>query len=278
MDNHHTNSTMNDNASVSSHSRSYSGYSTYSAGTSYTFHTVAESSVAQVFGSNKIKFHGRRKELDTLHGIYSDVCGRHKERDSEVQRNASNGNSNTHSNKGSLSDSHLQQEIQIPDHHSVASTTSVSTGTPSVMRKVALLSGISGCGKSAVVRQFIKELRSKPDASIDDEEEKTSDTEIVDGKPKNPSNHTRGRLSSKYSSINREIRQPLFLAGKFDELAGTDPFSAMVEAFGGLAPLLLEGRIARYEDDNTDSGNNEFEEDLARIRNDVKASLRPEDV
>ena len=277
MDNH-TNSTMNDNASVSSHSRSYSGYSTYSAGTSYTFHTVAESSVAQVFGSNKIKFHGRRKEIDTLHGIYSDVCGRHKERDSEVQGNTSNGNSNTHSNKSSVGDSHLQQEIQIPDHQSVASKSSVSTSTPSIMRKIALLKGISGCGKSAVVRQFIKELRTKPDANIDGEQEKTEEAEKANGKPKNTSNHTRGRLSSKYSSINREIRQPLFLAGKFDELAGTDPFSAMVEAFGGLAPLLLEGRIARYEDDNTDGENNEYQEDLTRIKKDVKASLRPEDV
>ena len=69
--------------------------------------------------------------------------------------------------------------------------------------------------------------------------------------------------------------EPLFLSGKFDELAGANPYSALVEAFTGLTSLLLEGRI---EEDSQHSDRNEYARDLIRIQRDVKVGLRPEDV
>ena len=231
---------MNDNASVSSNS--FSGFSAYSAGTSYTSHTVTESTVAQIFGSTKVKFHGRQKELDVLHGIYNEVCGGHSGRDNTNAKNES--------------EPHIQIPDNIPDYHSTASASksSVSTSTPSVIRKVALVSGISGAGKSALVRHFIKELRQT----------------------KNGIGHESGNENE-----NNGVHaiEPLFLHGKFDELAGgADPFSAIVEAFTGLVPLLLEGRTVIDNEDDDDDMHNEFGKDLVRIQKDVRNSLRPDDM
>ena len=242
---------MNDNASVSSNS--FSGFSAYSAGTSYTSHTVTESTVAQIFGSTKVKFHGRQKELDVLHGIYNEVCGGHSGRDNTNAKNES--------------EPHIQIPDNIPDYHSTASASksSVSTSTPSVIRKVALVSGISGAGKSALVRHFIKELR---------------ETQKKDKKTKTDGDDGIGHESgNENENDGAHTIEPLFLHGKFDELAGgADPFSAIVEAFTGLVPLLLEGRTVIDNEDDDDDMHNEFGKDLVRIQKDVRNSLRPDDM
>ena len=71
---------------------------------------------------------------------------------------------------------------------------------------VAIVGGSSGTGKSTLVKQFVDELREKsrlPGASC----------------------------------------VPFFIDGKYDELAGADPFSGIVEAFNGFAKGLMEGDV-----------------------------------
>jgi predicted ATPase len=68
---------------------------------------------------------------------------------------------------------------------------------------VAMIRGLSGTGKSTLVKKFVGDL-------------------------------------DKQSKCTGGPKQPLFLAGKYEELSGADPFSAIVEAFSGLAATLLQ--------------------------------------
>lgn len=201
-----------DNASTSS--PSISGFSTYTSDTGY--HTVCESSMAKIFGSAKVQFHGREKELKVLREIYAEVCRRDHPKQAkqsqpeETPQDAGANGDNDNVPGGEPNDKEATREKQ--------------------RRSVAFVSGISGTGKSALIREFVQNL---------------STTTGVPG--------------------------PLFLTGKFDELAGADPFSAIVEAFGGLATMLLDdGEMLENTTDYT--------EDLIRIQRDVKRYLRKEDM
>jgi len=68
---------------------------------------------------------------------------------------------------------------------------------------VAIVGGTSGTGKSTLIKQFQHELREK-------------------------SKHANGPC------------MPFFIEGKFDELVGADPFSAIVEAFTGFAEDMIQ--------------------------------------
>ncbi len=76
--------------------------------------------------------------------------------------------------------------------------------------KVAIIKGLSGTGKSTLVKRFVEEL----------EEQRNS---------------------------TGSVRVPLFLHGKYDELVGTDPFSGIVEAFDRFANDLVSGKKEELE-------------------------------
>jgi predicted ATPase len=172
--------------------------------------------MAKIFGSAKVQFHGREKELKVLREIYAEVCRRDHPKQAkqsqpeETPQDAGANGDNDNVPGGEPNDKEATREKQ--------------------RRSVAFVSGISGTGKSALIREFVQNL---------------STTTGVPG--------------------------PLFLTGKFDELAGADPFSAIVEAFGGLATMLLDdGEMLENTTDYT--------EDLIRIQRDVKRYLRKEDM
>jgi len=215
---------------LASETNTISGFSTRSVDTDY--HTIVPSSVKKVFGTAKVKFYGRGKELELLHEVYREVCG--KERignNAELKRrDSTTSNASTIANQA--------QKMKESRRNSATSTACSSVcdsqSTPSdrhrtleqFTRNTALVSGVSGSGKSALVMQFIDDLRNRKDG----------------------------------------MNEPLFLAGKFDEMTGTDPFSAIVEAFSVLTSILVEGE------------NIIFAEDLVRIRKDVQENLDQEDV
>ena len=215
---------------LASETNTISGFSTRSADTDY--HTIVPSSVKKVFGTAKVKFYGRGKELESLHEVYREVCG--KERignNAELKRrDSTTSNASTIANQA--------QKMKESRRNSATSTACSSVcdsqSTPSdrhrtleqFTRNTALVSGVSGSGKSALVMQFIDDLRNRKDG----------------------------------------MNEPLFLAGKFDEMTGTDPFSAIVEAFSVLTSILIDGE------------NSIFAEDLVRIRKDVQENLDQEDV
>eukprot|EP00980_Cylindrotheca_fusiformis_P027863 scaffold22560_cov135-Cylindrotheca_fusiformis.AAC.74 len=69
---------------------------------------------------------------------------------------------------------------------------------------VAMIRGLSGTGKSTLAKQFMDDL------------------ERISEEPGGPV-------------------KPFFLYGKFDDLSGTDPFSALIDAFNGFANALVHG-------------------------------------
>jgi predicted ATPase len=79
---------------------------------------------------------------------------------------------------------------------------------------VAIVSGTSGTGKSTLVKHFVDRLR------------------MQSAQPGRPC-------------------MPFFIEGKYEELAGADPFSGLVDAFNGFAQELMEGdadEITRIRD------------------------------
>jgi len=178
--------------------------------------------MAKTFGSTKVKFHGRTRELAVLKEIYNEVR----------MRGAPPSNSNPDQTEEKSEHTQATTSSLSPDDRggkpsSLPKIILPDKEPPAVKRSVAFVAGISGSGKSALVTQFIEDLKDQ-------------------------------------QRQNETSRAPLFLSGKFEELAGADPFSAVVEAFAGLTSLLLD--------------NGEYTEDLARIQKDVKACLGQEDV
>lgn len=232
-----------------------------------SFHsTMVYLALEEIFGSTEI-FHGRTHELDILKGIYREVC----------QRGAPSRNITQKTDALSSHHSSVREEPSIheepslneepsetilddvtqttssfsPDsghrssHHSTSHSASrtISESIRSERehrRMMAFISGISGTGKSALVRQFVEDLRKESQKQSNDETS-TSTT-----------------------------KAPLFLTGKFNELAGSHPFSAFVEAFTEINTLLL-GNDERPP-------NKEYENDLVRIQRDIRSRLAQEDV
>ena len=236
----------------------------------------------EIFGSTEI-FHGRDRELEILKGIYREICrtdtsprNQTKKTDQLSLQQSSNHSSN-HENQATTiaeddgsqsifsfepetrypSQTHLSQPSHArsyashysqPSNHSQTHQTNSVTKTigesirseKETRKTVAFISGISGSGKSALVKQFVEDLRKESQIQSDDE------------------------------TITAAIGAPLFLTGKFNELAGSDPYSAFVEAFSEINTLLLG------KDDHPP--NKEYESDLVRIRRDVKRKLGREDV
>ena len=99
-----------------------------------------------------------------------------------------------------------EQEMQIlNDVYGHASRKGVDSGKPLDLKtetSCVMIKGKSGTGKSTLVKQFVVDLNKKS---------------LVMGGP----------------------TKPYFLSGKYDELSGGDPFSAIVEAFSGFAQSLL---------------------------------------
>lgn len=228
-----------------------SGFSTYSFDTNY--HTIADSSVAQIFGLAKVKFHGRKPELELLREIYGEVCQRGSSSNTSNTNTfiAANNNesdaqppaSGTHNTSNGIEP--LQQQKSRDGHsssnHNNHNNSSHTGKEPAMARSVALVSGTSGTGKSALVKQFIEDLQQN----------------------ENPSEN--GNEKS-----NTELPEPLFLSGKYNELSGSDPFSAIVEAFTRMSSLLV--------DKGSNPNEHRYAEDLVRIQRDVRASLLKEDV
>jgi len=229
---------------------STSGFSTYSFDTHY--HTIAESTVAKIFGHSKVHFHGREREIEILRDIYAEVC-----------RKDHTHHHHHHHPKAKES----PEAPGTPDTNETTDNTDAEKETPK--RSVVLVAGLSGTGKSALVREFVEGLKS-------------DDANSTDG-------HQPHEI----------MPEPLFLSGKYNELAGSDPFSAIVEAFSGLSSLLLTGpqnrrksnestvsvsgsRRRSNESTSNQSSNssqhNRYAEDLVRIQRDVRASLGREDV
>lgn len=80
----------------------------------------------------------------------------------------------------------------------------VANGNVKQASTVAMIRGLSGTGKSTLAKQFMADLERKSE---------------------DPS----------------EPVKPFFLYGKYDDLSGTDPFSALIDAFNGFANALAHG-------------------------------------
>jgi len=89
---------------------------------------------------------------------------------------------------------------------------------------VAIIGGSSGTGKSTLIKQFHDELREK-------------------------------------SKLPEDPCMPFFIEGKFDELVGADPFSAIVQAFSSFAEDLKQS---------------ETQQELQRIRSCIQKQLGAE--
>lgn len=87
---------------------------------------------------------------------------------------------------------------------------------------VVIIKGASGTGKSSLVKKFVDDITM--------------------------------------SALNRGAKAPFFVSGKYDELSGADPFSAIVDAFSVFSTELLEGD----------------EKELKRIRGRLRESLGSE--
>jgi predicted ATPase len=138
---------------------------------------------------------------------------------------------------------------------------------------VAMIRGVSGAGKSTLVRQFIDTLavvESNKSPRVVAIELKTATTgeaagaDASDGRPLPPT-PVIGMF-------------PHVLRGKYDELSGGDPFSAIVEAFNGFAMSLLS--LDDDDDDNeqatqSSTGKSNSTE-LARIRKEIQIALGDE--
>lgn len=202
-----------------------------------------------------MKFHGRKRELKILHGIYNEIC---------------TGGKNSSSNSKSFERGEVQQETSpalnsgtsvFAAHGDDTVVTPVAIGSDANGRhqqslkiqlgrqqpSVAFVSGCSGSGKSSLVMHFIDNLMES--------------TAKMKGKTTTPTS-----IGLDGNGGDDRTVEPFFLVGKFDELSGADPFSAIVEAFTGFASKLLDGK------------NSYHAEGLRRIRRDVRESLRPEDV
>ena len=216
----------------------------------------------EIFGSTEI-FHGRTRELDVLKGIYGEIC-----RGDAVAAETTTPfgrNQTQKTEESSLS----VPEVPAPDDTTTQTTSSCSPGSgrrsrsacgrtvcgESVRsardhhhhhhrRTVAFISGVSGSGKSSLVRRFVEDLR-KESQKIQTDDETTAATMM--------------------------IRAPLFLTGKFNDTAGADPYSAFVEAFSELTTLLLGN-------DECPQTNEYYVDDLVRIRRDIEARLGPEEL
>jgi len=173
--------------------------------------------MAKIFGSAKVQFHGREKELKVLREIYDEVCGRDHPKQAAKQSQREETPQDANANGGN---------DNVPD----GEPNDKEASREKLRRSVAFVSGISGTGKSALIREFVQNL-----------------------------------------STTTGVPEPLFLTGKFDELAGADPFSAIVEAFGGLATMLLD-------DEEMLENTTDYTEDLIRIQRDVKRYLGKEDI
>ena len=250
------------------------------------FHsTMVYLALQEIFGSTEI-FHGRTREIEILKGIYRDVCQRpsssgnrtHKTDPLSLQQTSNHSSnhenpenpavtiaddgtetiesfepdtryySQSHLSPSDRSQSHYSQSqrshTQFSQSHQSHSRETIGESIRSEREKrkmVAFISGISGSGKSALVKQFVEDLR-KESQNQNDDETTTSSTPGA----------------------------PLFLTGKFNELAGSDPYSAFVEAFSEINTLLL-GNDERPP-------NKEYQNDLFRIQRNVKKNLAREDV
>lgn len=215
----------------------------------------------EIFGSTEI-FHGRTRELDVLKGIYREVCRRGTpSKNATLKTDAFSSQQSSILDEPSLNEEPSETILDDLTHttssfspdgehrslshnshsHSASRTISESIRSERQHRRMmAFISGISGTGKSALVRQFVEDLRKESQKQNDDDT-KTPTT-----------------------------KAPLFLTGKFNELAGSDPYSAFVEAFTEINTLLL-GNDERPP-------KKEYENDLFRIQKDVKSRLGQEDV
>lgn len=215
----------------------------------------------EIFGSTEI-FHGRTRELDILKGIYREVCRRGTpSKNATLKTDAFSSQQSSILDEPSLNEEPSETILDDLTHttssfspdgehrslshnshsHSASRTISESIRSERQHRRMmAFISGISGTGKSALVRQFVEDLRKESQKQNDDDT-KTPTT-----------------------------KAPLFLTGKFNELAGSDPYSAFVEAFTEINTLLL-GNDERPP-------KKEYENDLFRIQKDVKSRLGQEDV
>lgn len=203
----------------------------------------------EIFGSTEI-FHGRTRELNILEGIYSEICERDSANTTTFSRNHTH--KTEESSHAELAPSIVDDITQTtssfsPDsgHQSLSHSASRDICGESIRsfnhhwRTVAFISGISGSGKSSLVRQFVEDLRNESRVKTDGETSKAT-------------------------------KAPLFLTGKFNDLAGADPYSAFVEAYTELTELLL----GNDEGPQTE----EYADDLVRIQKSIKARLGPEDV
>ena len=154
------------------------------------------------------EFYGRAKELKTLHSIYESMF-------------AGQGTSQPQSPTKSPAQPEAAQSRMSP---------------------VAIISGYSGCGKSRLVSQFIRELE-------------------LQGRQDESSDGGKGNRAESSGNPARKCKRPFwFLAGKFEELQCADPFSAISQAFTGFCMYLLDG-------------GKETAQDLQRVRSDVKRAI-----
>mmetsp|Transcript_18015 Transcript_18015/g.41529 ORF Transcript_18015/g.41529 Transcript_18015/m.41529 type:complete len:1229 (+) Transcript_18015:252-3938(+) len=198
----------------------------------------------EIFGSTEI-FHGRTRELDVLKGVYNEIYERDMAetpfgRDQTQKTEALSLQELTALDDITQTTSSFSPESEHQSHSAARTISGASAVSARDHRRtVAFLSGISGSGKSSLVRRFVEDLQKESQIKTDDETTTTT-------------------------------RAPLFLAGKFNEMTGADPYSAFVEAFSELTSLL----IGNDEGPQTD----EYKEDLVRIQRDIEARMGPEDV
>ena len=142
------------------------------------------------------RFYGRQDELEELEQIYRDFC-----LSAGMTKNLKNAATATATAAASSFSASPSSSTKIGG----------SAKTP-----IVLLSGYSGCGKSALVEQFgerIQAMASRRDDGNSDEG----------------------------ANRQQQIKPCHFLSGKFDDSQGTDPLSAIVAAFSIFVNNLLQG-------------------------------------